>query len=111
MGDAGADAFDVAAAVQFEVDITVRMTHTPGRLQSRVNVVGRMLTFGVFQPLGALAAGVLAEHLSVGWTLALCGLPMVVAGLAGVVSLQRTGRAAGRPARSSSSTTARPTSS
>lgn len=57
------------------------MSHTPDRLLSRVNVAGRMLTFGVFQPLGALAAGLLAGHLPVGWTLALCGAPMVVAGV------------------------------
>ncbi|MEV6850394.1 MFS transporter [Actinoplanes sp. NPDC051411] len=72
--------------------ITVRMSHTPDRLQSRVNVVGRMLTFGIFQPLGALAAGLLAEHVPVGWAVTLCGLPMILAGLAGLVSLRRSGR-------------------
>lgn len=56
---------------------------------SRVNVVGRMLTFGIFQPLGALAAGLLAERFSAAWAVTLCGLPMILAGAAGAVSLRR----------------------
>jgi hypothetical protein len=58
---------------------------------------GRMLTFGIFQPTGTLAAGTLAEHVAVGWTLALCGLPMLVIGAAG---LTRTAAPTETPVRS-----------
>jgi MFS family permease len=41
--------------------ITQRQRLTPDRLQSRVNTAGRMLSFGIGWPLGALAGGVVAE--------------------------------------------------
>lgn len=83
-------AWGVATTLIIVNGITVRMARTPDRLQSRVNVVGRMLTFGIFQPLGALTAGVLAEHFAAAWALTVCGLPMILAGLAGLISLRRT---------------------
>ncbi|MEU3641774.1 MFS transporter [Lentzea sp. NPDC034063] len=62
--------------------ITVRQLITPDHLQGRVNLVGRMMTFGVGQPAGALAGGVLADALSVRTALVITALPLVfVAGL------------------------------
>jgi len=43
--------------------ITLRQKLTPDRLQSRVNTAGRMLSFGLGWPLGALAGGVVAQAL------------------------------------------------
>jgi MFS family permease len=42
--------------------VTYRQQVTPERLLSRVNTVGRMLSFGAGWPLGAILAGVVAEH-------------------------------------------------
>lgn len=53
--------------------MTVRQLRTPDRLQGRVNVVGRMVTFGVGQPLGAMAAG---------WAAAIVPLGVVFGALA-----------------------------
>ncbi|WP_330276948.1 MFS transporter [Lentzea sp. NBC_00516] len=63
--------------------ITVRQLISPDHLQGRVNLVGRMMTFGVGQPVGALAGGVLADALSVRSALVITALPLVfAAGLA-----------------------------
>lgn len=51
----------VAYTVVVLAGITLRQKLTPDRLQSRVNTAGRMLSFGLGWPLGALAGGVAAE--------------------------------------------------
>jgi MFS family permease len=63
--------------------ITVRQMITPDHLQGRVNLVGRMLTFGVGQPLGAMAGGVIADALSVQTALVITALPLVLAAAIG----------------------------
>ncbi|MFD4637433.1 MFS transporter [Lentzea sp. NPDC058436] len=63
--------------------ITVRQLITPDRLQGRVNLVGRMVTFGVGQPAGALVGGVLADALSVRSALVTAALPLAVAAVVG----------------------------
>jgi len=62
--------------------ITQRQKLTPDRLQGRVNTAGRMLSFGLGWPLGALAGGVAAE--SIGPRGALLG--SVAAVLAGTIA-------------------------
>ncbi|GIF67078.1 MFS transporter [Asanoa ishikariensis] len=44
--------------------ITLRQRVTPDRLQSRVNTAGRMLSFGVGWPVGALIGGVVSDATS-----------------------------------------------
>lgn len=62
--------------------LTVRQLVTPDHLQGRVNLVGRVVTFGLGQPLGAMAGGVLADALSVRTALVITSLPLVlVAGI------------------------------
>ena len=56
-------AWGVAYTVVVLAGITLRQKLTPDRLQSRVNTAGRMLSFGLGWPLGALAGGVVAEAL------------------------------------------------
>lgn len=63
--------------------ITYRQLRTPERLQSRVNVVGRMLSWGLGWPLGALGGGVLAG--TTGVRVALAGASAVAA-LGGVAA-------------------------
>ena len=63
--------------------LTVRQLMTPDHLQGRVNLVGRMLTFGVGQPLGAMAGGVIADALSVQTALVITALPLVLAAAIG----------------------------
>ncbi|MEU8081670.1 MFS transporter [Catellatospora citrea] len=82
-------AWGVASMFVIVNGISVRQALTPEHLQGRVNVVGRMLTFGVGQPLGAVAAGLLAERLSVTATLLLCTIPLFVALAPGVVGARR----------------------
>lgn len=59
--------------------LTVRQLVTPDHLQGRVNLVGRMVSFGVGQPLGAMAAGFLADAQSVRTALVITALPLVLA--------------------------------
>ncbi|WP_439659324.1 MFS transporter [Lentzea sp. HUAS TT2] len=59
--------------------LTVRQLITPDHLQGRANLVGRVVTFGVGQPVGALGGGVLADALSVRSALVIAALPLVVA--------------------------------
>ncbi|USX55408.1 MFS transporter [Lentzea sp. HUAS12] len=63
--------------------ITVRQLITPDHLQGRVGLVGRMMTFGIGQPAGALAGGVLADALSVRSALVTAALPLAVAAVIG----------------------------
>jgi hypothetical protein len=62
--------------------ITQRQQLTPDRLQSRVSTAGRMLSFGLGWPLGALAGGAAAE--AVGPRGALLGAVVVL--LSGTVA-------------------------
>jgi len=82
-------AWGISSMIVIVNGISVRMIRTPEPLQGRVNVVGRMLTFGVGQPLGAVAAGVLAERLPVAATLLLCAVPIALAAVAGTVVVRR----------------------
>ena len=59
--------------------LTLRQLVTPDHLQGRVNLTGRVVTFGVGQPTGAMAGGVLADALSVQAALVITALPLVVA--------------------------------
>lgn len=59
--------------------LTVRQLVTPDHLQGRVNLVGRMVSFGVGQPLGAMAGGLLADAQSVRTALVITALPLVLA--------------------------------
>ncbi|SNT64755.1 Predicted arabinose efflux permease, MFS family [Asanoa hainanensis] len=65
--------------------ITLRQRVTPDRLQSRVNTAGRMLSFGVGWPLGALIGGVVSEttnpRTAIIVTAAMSGLGVIVAWL------------------------------
>lgn len=63
--------------------LTVRQLVTPDHLQGRVNLVGRMLAFGVGHPIGAMVGGVLAEALSVKAALVITSLPLVCAAVIG----------------------------
>ena len=63
--------------------ITVRQLIIPDRLQGRVNLVGRMVTFGLGQRAGALAGGVLADALPVRSALVTAALPLAVAAVVG----------------------------
>ncbi len=63
--------------------ITYRQQRTPEHLQSRVNVVGRMLSWGLGWPLGALLGGVLAATAGVRVALASA---TAVAALGGVLA-------------------------
>jgi MFS family permease len=65
------------------VGITVRQSVAPEGMQGRVNLVGRMVAFGLAQPLGALAGGWLAEYISVGTVLAIMAAPMLLSALWG----------------------------
>ncbi|MDT7790518.1 MAG: hypothetical protein QOF58_8937 [Pseudonocardiales bacterium] len=59
--------------------LTARRLVTPDRLQGRVNLVGRVVTFGIGQPTGAPAGGVLADALPVRAALVITALPLVFA--------------------------------
>ncbi|MDX8036954.1 MFS transporter [Lentzea sp. BCCO 10_0856] len=63
--------------------LTVRQLVTPDHLQGRVGLVGRMVTFGVGQPTGALAGGVLADAVSVRTALVITALPLVLVAVIG----------------------------
>ncbi|GGU38528.1 MFS transporter [Lentzea flava] len=76
--------------------LTVRQLATPDHLQGRVNVVGRTVTFGVGQPLGALAGGAVADLVSVKAALVITALPLVfAAGFGWSKVRQRPGRELG----------------
>ncbi|HEX8868245.1 MAG TPA: MFS transporter, partial [Lentzea sp.] len=78
---AGTALWGLTSTIVIVNGLTVRQLVTPDRLQGRVNLVGRMVTFGVGQPIGALAGGVLADALSVRAALVITALPLVFAAL------------------------------
>ncbi|MDG4823622.1 MFS transporter [Asanoa sp. WMMD1127] len=65
--------------------ITLRQRVTPDRLQSRVNTAGRMISFGVGWPVGALLGGLVSEatdpRTAIIWTAAMTGIGVVFAWL------------------------------
>ncbi|MEU0882396.1 MFS transporter [Lentzea sp. NPDC005914] len=76
--------------------LTVRQLATPDQLQGRVGLAGRMVTFGIGQPVGALAGGALADALSVRTALVITALPLVFAAGVGWSRLKpRPGRELG----------------
>ncbi|GAA3679588.1 putative MFS family arabinose efflux permease [Lentzea atacamensis] len=76
---AGTALWGLTSTVVIVNGLTVRQLATPDHLQGRVNLVGRMVTFGVGQPTGALAGGVLADAWSVQAALVITALPLVFA--------------------------------
>lgn len=61
------------------ISVTLRQQVTPERLMSRVMTAGRMATFGVGYPLGALLAGLLAANVDVDRAIFICQLALVLA--------------------------------
>jgi hypothetical protein len=54
--------------------ITIRRMLTPDHLQARVNTAGRLIAYGVGQPLGAVLGGVLAQLLPIRLTFGLLAI-------------------------------------
>ncbi|WP_158564183.1 MFS transporter [Jiangella anatolica] len=63
------------------ISVTLRQQVTPEPLMSRVMTAGRMATFGVGYPLGAVAAGALAGALDTDRVILICQLSLVVAAI------------------------------
>lgn len=61
------------------ISVTLRQQVTPERLMSRVMTAGRMATFGVGYPLGAVAAGALAGAFDTDEAVLVCQLSLVLA--------------------------------
>jgi hypothetical protein len=59
--------------------ITVRQLSTPEPLQGRVNIAGRMLSYGLGEPTGALTAGLLTQATGIRLALVVCSLPLACA--------------------------------
>ncbi|WP_276202961.1 MFS transporter [Jiangella muralis] len=72
------------------ISVTLRQQVTPERLMSRVMTAGRMATFGVGYPLGAVAAGALAGAVDTDQAVLVCQLSLVVAAIVGWLSPLRT---------------------
>jgi MFS family permease len=58
--------------------LTIRQALTPGHLQGRVNMIARVIVFGVGYSSGAIIGGGLAEQLSVSLSLVLCAVPLAL---------------------------------
>ncbi|SEE60841.1 MFS transporter [Jiangella alba] len=63
------------------ISVTLRQQVTPERLMSRVMTAGRMATFGVGYPLGAVAAGALAGVFDTDEAVLVCQLSLVLAAI------------------------------
>lgn len=61
------------------ISLTLRQQVTPEPMMSRVMTAGRMATFGVGYPIGALLGGVLAARVSAEHTIFVCQLSLLVA--------------------------------
>ncbi len=72
------------------ISVTLRQQVTPEPLMSRVMTAGRMATFGVGYPLGAVAAGALAGTVDTDVAVMVCQLSLVVAAIVGWLSPLRT---------------------
>jgi hypothetical protein len=73
--------WDLGYTVAITNGITVRQLLTPDELQGRVNTTGRMIAWGG-SPVGALAAGTLAQAADVETTYLLLTVPVAVAAVA-----------------------------
>lgn len=80
---AGTALWGLTSTVVIVNGLTVRQLATPDHLQGRVTLAGRMVTFGLGQPTGALAGGVLADALSVQAAFVITALPLVFAAAIG----------------------------
>ncbi|WP_051426273.1 MFS transporter [Jiangella gansuensis] len=72
------------------ISVTLRQQVTPEPLMSRVMTAGRMATFGVGYPLGAVLAGMLASRFDTDTTILICQLSLVVAALVAWLSSLRS---------------------
>jgi predicted MFS family arabinose efflux permease len=86
---AGAGLWGVTSMCAIVNGITVRQLVTPEHLQGRVSMVGRMLTFGLGQPVGALAGGVLADLTTVRTELFVTAVPLAIAAVLGWLGASR----------------------
>lgn len=73
--------FGVANLVSVVNNITFRQEETPEDMQSRVNTAGRMLSWGLGAPAGALLGGVVAHAYGPAWGMASASI-VVVTGVA-----------------------------
>jgi MFS family permease len=73
--------FGVANLISVVNNITFRQEETPEDMQSRVNTTGRMLSWGLGAPAGALLGGVVATAVGPAWGMA-SGSVVVVIGVA-----------------------------
>ncbi|RIQ13273.1 MFS transporter [Jiangella rhizosphaerae] len=72
------------------ISVTLRQQVTPEPLMSRVMTAGRMATFGLGYPLGAVVAGALASALDTDEAVLVCQLSLVVAAVIAWLSPLRT---------------------
>ncbi|HET7901293.1 MAG TPA: MFS transporter [Candidatus Nanopelagicales bacterium] len=72
--------FGVANLISVVNNITFRQEETPEDMQSRVNTTGRMLSWGLGAPAGALLGGVVAGAIGPAWGMA-SGSVVVVIGV------------------------------
>lgn len=72
--------FGVANLISVVNNITFRQEETPEDMQSRVNTTGRMLSWGLGAPAGALLGGIVAGALGPSWGMA-SGSIVVVLGV------------------------------
>lgn len=78
LATAGQLAWGLAYMVVVVNSITVRQQLTPEPLLSRVNTAGRMLSFGLGYPAGAVAGGVLSSHLGPRTAIILGMIPLLL---------------------------------
>jgi MFS family permease len=69
--------FGAANLVSIVNNITFRQEETPEDMQSRVNTTGRMLSWGLGAPAGALLGGVIAGAFGPAWGMAVPGVVVV----------------------------------
>jgi len=70
--------FGVANLISVVNNITFRQEETPEDMQSRVNTTGRMLSWGLGAPAGALLGGIVAGALGPAWGMASGSIVVVV---------------------------------
>lgn len=78
--------FGVANLISVVNNITFRQEETPEDMQSRVNTTGRMLSWGLGAPAGALLGGIVAGSHGPSWGMAAGSLVVVVGVTLGWVS-------------------------
>ena len=70
--------FGIANVISVVNNITFRQEETPEDMQSRVNTTGRMLSWGLGAPAGALLGGVVAGAVGPAWGMASGSIVVVV---------------------------------